>query len=128
MFQAVLVFSKESSLFVNMSGKTKVTFHWLFYSLGLVCILAGLAAIYYNKELNLREHFTTWHGKIGIFTILYTATQYLFGFNLTLLNAFVAKLTKLSYPQRSIFHATSGTCLFVAVCSSICLGRISIFL
>lgn len=122
MFQAILVFSKESSLFVSMAHKTKVRLHWLFNSLGLVSILSGFGVIYYNKELNMKQHMTTWHGKIGLFTILYTAVQYLLGFNLTLFNSLATKMTKLSYPQRTIFHATSGTLLFVSICCSVCLG------
>lgn len=127
MFQAILVFSKESSLFVNMQHQTKVRVHWIFNTLGLIAILSGYAVIYYNKELNSKAHLTTWHGVVGLFTIGYTFMQFIAGHNLTIFYNMVRKITNFSYPKLAIFHATSGTFLFVCVCSSVCLGINSIW-
>ena len=123
MFQAILVFSKESSLFVSLSHQTKVKLHWLFNTLSLISVLSAFAVIYYNKELNNKEHFTTWHGLIGAITILYTTIQFIAGHNLTIFNNIFKKITKIPYPSLAIFHATSGTFLFVTVCTSFCLGN-----
>ena len=120
MFQAILVFSKESSLFANVSHQNKITLHWIFNTLGLASILLALAAIYKNKEDRGKSHFYTWHGLIGIITIGYTMIQFVAGHNLTIFNKFVRKF--ISYNQLAIYHATSGTFLFVLACASISLG------
>ena len=120
LFQAILVFSKESSLFSSLGHKTKVNLHWLLNALGLASILVGYAAIYYNKEEHNRPHLTSWHGLIGAFTIVYTIIQFIAGHNLTLLNKFVSKL--IPYTSLAMYHATSGTFLFVLACTSLSLG------
>ncbi len=128
MFQGILVFSKESSLFVSLGHQTKVKLHWLFNTLSLISVLSAFAVIYYNKELQQKNHFTTWHGLFGIFTILYTSIQYIAGYNLTLLNNIFRKITQIPYPSLAIFHATSGTFLFVIICASFCLGSFFLIL
>ncbi len=65
MFQAVLIFSKESSLFGSLKHQTKITLHWLLNTIGILCILTAFAAIYFNKEEKSKSHFTSWHGLIG---------------------------------------------------------------
>ena len=122
-FQAILVFSKESSLFVNMTHKRKVNIHWILNSLGLLCVLTAFGVIYYNKNSLGKDHFTTWHGLIGIITIVYTCIQFIAGHNLTILNNLFKKLTNIPYPSLAIAHATSGTFLFIMICSSMCLGN-----
>lgn len=48
----------------------------------------------------------------GIFTIGYTVVQYLAGHNLTVLNFLVKKLG-IGYRQLAMYHATSGTPIYV---------------
>lgn len=114
------MFSKESSLFSSLSHKTAVNLHWLLNGLGLLSILIGYAAIYYNKENNGKPHLTTYHGIIGVCTIGYTVVQFIAGHNLTILNRFIRKL--IPYNSLAIYHATSGTFLFVLACTSLSLG------
>jgi hypothetical protein len=65
LFQGILVFSRESSLFGGLKHQNKVTLHWIFNSLGLFSILVGYAAIYYNKEEHGKPHLTSYHAYIG---------------------------------------------------------------
>ncbi len=116
------MFSKESSLFTNIKHKNKITFHWIFNTLGLVAIIIAYAVIYYSKELNKKPHLATWHGLIGLITVIYTFIQYLAGHNLTILNGLFRKITNISYGSLAIAHATSGTVLFVLICTSMTLG------
>ena len=67
-----MVFSKESSLFVQASHKTKVNLHWVFNTIALFIVLIAYACIYKNKELNSKLHLTSWHGLVGFITICYT--------------------------------------------------------
>ena len=120
MFQAILVFSKESSLFRSLNHKTAVNIHWLLNVLGAISILIGYAAIYYNKEDHGKPHLTTWHGWIGVGTIGYTLIQVVAGHNLTILNKFIRRF--IPYNTLAIYHATSGTFLFVLACTSLALG------
>lgn len=57
----------------------------------------------------------------GIFTIIYTVVQYIAGHNLTVLN-FIPKKLGLGYRQLSMYHATSGTFLYVLACVSLSMG------
>ncbi len=123
MFQAILVFSKESSLFGSLKHQTRITLHWILNTLGLLAVLTAFAVIYYNKEENGKLHFTSWHGLIGVATIAYTVVQYLAGHNLTIFNSFVRKF--IPYNKLSIYHATSGTFLYVLACISLSLGIFS---
>ena len=41
----------------------------------LLISISGLAAIYVNKERSGKDHFTTWHGLIGIITMVYSCAQ-----------------------------------------------------
>lgn len=65
LFQAILVFSKESSLFGDFKHKNKITLHWILNTLGLFSILVGYAAVYYNKEEHGKPHLVSWHSLIG---------------------------------------------------------------
>ena len=120
MFQAILVFSKESSLFRSLNHKTAVNIHWLLNVLGAISILIGYAAIYYNKENHEKPHLTTWHSWIGVGTIGFTLVQVAAGHNLTVLNRFIRRF--IPYNTLAIYHATSGTFLFVLACTSLSLG------
>ena len=37
--------------------------------------ILGVAVIYYNKHLNNKPHFTSWHGLLGILTMVFFLTQ-----------------------------------------------------
>ncbi len=53
-------------------------------------------------------------------TIVYTVIQFIAGHNLTLFNGFIRKFVP--YNSLAIYHATSGTFLFVLACTSLSLG------
>ena len=50
----------------KLGGYTNTKVHGMLASLGYMMALGGLYAIYHNKNLNGSEHFTSYHGKIGI--------------------------------------------------------------
>lgn len=63
--------------------KTKaagLTRHQLYmFLIGTPSILAGTWVIYYNKNVNGRAHFTTWHGFFGILTVFWLLGQIFVG-------------------------------------------------
>lgn len=59
--------------------------------------------------------------KKGIFTIGYTVIQYFAGHNLTVLS-FIPQKLGIGHRQMAMYHATSGTFLYVLACISLSLG------
>ena len=123
MFQAIMVFSKESSLFGTFKDSNRVLIHATLQTFAILCIITGFLAIYYTKIENGKPHFKSWHGLIGIVTIGYSCIQYVAGFLVS-----QPRLRELLFMksmkqiQMNIYHATSGTFLFVLACMSIGLG------
>ena len=65
MLEAILIFSPHSSLLSSSARSVKVKYHWLLQVVANVLIALGFVAIYYNKNINSKPHFTTWHGCVG---------------------------------------------------------------
>lgn len=120
MFQAILVFSNESSLFGSWDHRLKVRAHWVLNSLGLASIFVAASVIYFNKEELNRAHLTSWHGLIGFVTIVYTCGQFVAGFGLTVFQFLTRKVVP--YSRLKMYHATSGTFLYVLACISMGMG------
>ncbi|KAK9967329.1 hypothetical protein ABG768_001732 [Culter alburnus] len=122
MTEAVLLFNPYSSPVRKLKHKTKGRLHWILQCLSLCCATAGLCAIVYNKNLNDKPHFTSWHGLVGVITVAVVGLQSLGG--LPLLYPKVAKGWSLAKLKR--YHATSGLLtyllgsfsLFLGLCSS----------
>ncbi|XP_029455388.1 cytochrome b561 domain-containing protein 2 isoform X2 [Rhinatrema bivittatum] len=123
MTEAVLVFSPESSLVRSFSRKIKVRVHWAVQLLSLFCALLGLAIISYNKHLNSKPHFATWHGLIGLVTVLFASLQCLGGS--TLLYPKLMKNWTLA--KLKVYHATSGLIGYLLGCCSLFLGMCSLW-
>ena len=119
MVEAILFFSPESSLIVKYTRKTKVRYHWVFMLLGIACALLGFLAIYTNKNRRGAPHFTTWHGKVGLGTIIYAVLQCCAG-TLLLYPYVLPKSLKLG--QMKAYHATSGLFLTTLTNISLALG------
>ncbi|KFW07148.1 Cytochrome b561 domain-containing protein 2, partial [Fulmarus glacialis] len=79
MTEALLIFSPETSLLRSFSRKVKVRVHWALQLLALLCALLGLGVITYNKHLNGKAHFVTWHGLTGLLTVLYAGGHLMLG-------------------------------------------------
>ena len=55
-----------SAVTKKLGGYTNTKLHGIIATIGFACSLGGLYAIYHNKNLMQRPHFTSLHGKIGI--------------------------------------------------------------
>jgi len=86
-----------------------------------MCAFAGLAAIYVNKERSGKDHFTTWHGLIGIITMVYSCAQSVGG-ALAKYYKYVGKIIKVRLADLKLYHATSGLLLYTLVTASLLLG------
>ncbi|KYO22938.1 transmembrane reductase CYB561D2 isoform X1 [Alligator mississippiensis] len=123
MTEALLVFSPETSLLRSFSRKVKVRFHWALQLLCLLCALLGLGIISYNKYLNGKSHFVTWHGLTGLLTVLYASMQCMGG--LALLYPKLMKNWTLA--KLKLYHATSGLVCYLLGCASLMLGMCSLW-
>ncbi|XP_069500154.1 transmembrane reductase CYB561D2 [Ambystoma mexicanum] len=123
MTEALLIFSPESSLLRSFSRKIKVRLHWAAQLCALVCATLGLTIISFNKYLNDKPHFATWHGFLGLLTVIFAAFQTLGG--ITLL--YHKLITRWSLAKRKVYHATSGLVGYLLGCTSLLLGMCSLW-
>ncbi|XP_062329945.1 transmembrane reductase CYB561D2 isoform X2 [Osmerus eperlanus] len=101
--------------------KTKGRFHWLLQGLCATCATLGLAAICYNKHLNGKPHFHSWHGLLGVVTVCGVALQSLAA--LPLIYTSLARGWSLARLKR--YHATCGLVVYLLGSASLFLGACS---
>lgn len=123
MTEALLIFSPETSLLRNFSRKVKVRVHWALQLLALLCALLGLGLIAYNKHLNGKAHFVTWHGLTGLLTVLYAGGQCAGG----LLLLYPKLMKNWTLAKLKLYHATSGLVGYLLGCASLMLGMCSLW-
>ncbi|KPP66783.1 cytochrome b561 domain-containing protein 2-like [Scleropages formosus] len=123
MTEAILVFSPDCSPIWKLSHKTKGRCHWVLQALAVVCATLGSMAVFYNKRLNVKPHFSTWHGVLGLVTVCCAALQLAGG--LPLMYHKLAKGWSLAKLKR--YHAASGMVVYLLGCGSILLGTCSLW-
>lgn len=122
MTEAIMVFSPDS-LLLSLSRKARTCAHWVLQLLAVLCALLGLGIIYTNKVYQEKPHFSTWHGLVGLLTILWTAVQNVGG--VTLL--YPKLLQRWTLATRKLYHATSGLLGYLLACGSLMLGMCSLW-
>ncbi|XP_074692553.1 transmembrane reductase CYB561D2 isoform X2 [Strix aluco] len=123
MTEALLIFSPETSLLRSFSRKVKVRAHWALQLLALLCALLGLGIITYNKHLNGKAHFVTWHGLTGLLTVLYASGQCAGG----VLLLYPKLMKNWTLAKLKLYHATSGLVGYLLGCASLMLGMCSLW-
>ncbi|XP_044203809.1 transmembrane reductase CYB561D2 [Thunnus albacares] len=121
MTEAILLFSLHGSPIKRFPHKTKGRVHWMLQCLCVSCAVLGLAAISYNKHLNGKPHFTSWHGLLGLLTVCVVVVQSLAA--VPLIYHSLAKGWSLAKLKR--YHAASGLVTFVLGSTSLLLGLCS---
>lgn len=118
MTEAILLFSPHGSPIKRFPHKTKGRVHWVLQCLCVSCALLGVAAISYNKHLNGKPHFTSWHGLLGLLTVCVVALQSLAA--VPLIYHSLAKGWSLAKLKR--YHAASGLVTYLLGSASLLLG------
>ncbi|XP_038135751.1 cytochrome b561 domain-containing protein 2 [Cyprinodon tularosa] len=121
MTQAILLFSPHASLIKRFPHKTKGRVHWILQGLCASCAVLGLVAISYNKYLNGKAHFSSWHGLLGLITVCVVCVQSLAA--VPLIYHSLAKGWSLAKLKR--YHAASGLVTFLLGSTSLLLGLCS---
>lgn len=120
MTEAILIFSPQSSVILSAPRATKVKFHWILQTLALAAALLGFAVIYYNKNLNSKPHFKSWHGIMGFSTVVLICLQSLQGIGV--LYSKLPLVNKLKPRQLKQLHGVSGSLVFLVACITLSLG------
>lgn len=112
MFEAILLFSPYSSVLHLSERKLKVKYHWVIQVLSAVCIHLGFSSIFYNKVRNGKDHFVSWHGKIGLAAVIMTTLQAVAGSSLIYYNVGLLNPGGLTLALRKKMHALVGALTF----------------
>ncbi|XP_030633342.1 transmembrane reductase CYB561D2 [Chanos chanos] len=123
MTEALLIFSPHSSPARKFPHKTKGRLHWILQFLCASCSVLGLGAISYNKHLNGKPHFTSWHGLVGLVTVCIVGMQSVGA--LPLIYHKLAKGWSLAKLKR--YHAASGLITYLLGSASLLLGICSLW-
>lgn len=125
MFEAMMVFNRESSLFLNASRETKILAHHCLQVFAIVSSALGFFVIYFNKNIKDKPHFTTWHGLLGVITVCSIPLAALGGNIIKYpgLRKFLG--VKQSLGDLKIMHATGGLMVFTLVMTTLMLGLYS---
>ncbi|KAL0977764.1 hypothetical protein UPYG_G00160920 [Umbra pygmaea] len=123
MTEAVLLFSPHCSPIRKLSHKTKGRIHWILQCFCASCATLGLASIIYNKHLNGKPHFTSWHGLVGLGTVCVVGVQCLAA--LPLIYHSLAKGWSLAQLKR--YHAASGIVTYLLGSASLLLGTCTLW-
>ncbi|KAK2915093.1 cytochrome b561 domain-containing protein 2 [Channa argus] len=121
MTEAILIFSPHGSLIKRFPHKTKGRVHLILQCFGVSCAVLGLSAISYNKFLNDKPHFTSWHGLLGLLTLCVLGLQSLAA--VPLIYHSLAKGWSLAKLKR--YHAASGLVTYLLSSVSLLLGLCS---
>ena len=91
----------------------------------VVFAILGFCVIYYNKDVNDKPHFTTWHGLLGLITVIFITGQSLGGDIVKY--EWIRRIlgVKISLGKLKIYHATSGLVAFTLVVTTMMLALYS---
>ncbi|CAH3141667.1 unnamed protein product [Porites lobata] len=120
MFEAILMFSPQSSLILSFPRATKIKFHWILQTAAVIFALGGFAAIYINKNMHNKPHFQSWHGLFGFCTVILICLQSLQGVAVLYPKWPLAR--KMKPRQLKQLHAVCGSLVFLVACATLGLG------
>ena len=114
MSEALLLFSSYSSPAHGSPRSGKVRWHWLLQACALASAYTGLAVISTNKMLNSKQHYTTWHGTMGISVCAVVAIQAAGGISLMWPDILPFQLRRVTHKR---LHAVCGAAVY---CGALC--------
>jgi cytochrome b-561 domain-containing protein 2 len=118
MTEAIVVFSPRAALLPSASRKTKSKVHWIIQVCSGVALAVGLSAIVYNKYLNSKPHFATWHSLIGLIACVLTTVQLSCG----VFQFYPNLVPFLTLKQLKILHGVSGVVAYSTGCFAVVLA------
>ena len=120
MLEAILIFSRNSSLIPTAPRAIKVKYHWILQVMAALCAIGGFLAIFINKNRHEKPHFVSWHGLLGGITVFMACFQACMGTGLLYPTLPIFKKLTLAFMKKC--HALSGTLIFMLSCLVVFLG------
>ena len=96
-----------------------MTLHWILHAFGLASAAFGFFAVYINKEVNDRSHFTSWHGRFGLATVAGAFGVALGGLCAKYSQSFKKMIRPASL---KMIHATGGMLIFCTAMTTVALA------
>lgn len=119
MSNAILAYSNNYYLTYKLPYTSRVTLHWMLQVAAGTCILIAFLCIYFHKVNNNFPHFKTWHGYLGLITVILSAGASSGGI-LAKYSFQTRKLLKPVYIK--VIHASFGSIAYILAITNICLG------
>lgn len=91
--EGILLLRKDNIFSKRLNHQWKIRLHWFIQFLTVACNIAGFSIAYINKNRNNRDHFTSYHGKFGLTTLIVSLVGLLAGTS-ALYSAALRKLIK----------------------------------
>lgn len=120
--EGILAISSKNLLTKALSFQLRVRYHWFFQTAAVACTIVGFIVVFVNKNIHNKHHFKSWHGIIGLTTVILTVSASIGGL-LTLYNANLKNY--LSPNVNKLFHTIAGIITFVFASITILLGLYS---
>ncbi|KAK3512368.1 hypothetical protein QTP70_007365 [Hemibagrus guttatus] len=118
MTEAILLFSPHSSPLGKLKHQVKSRLHWILQCSCVSCTLVGLGAIFWNKHVHGKPHFSTWHALLGLVTVCVVVLQ-----SVAALPLIYHKLAKgWSLAKLKRYHAAVGLVTYLLGSASLLLG------
>ncbi|KAK3793187.1 hypothetical protein RRG08_009486 [Elysia crispata] len=114
MSEGIILFSRNSSLIPTWSRPDKAWIHAILMGLGMCAVSLGFLAIYYNKKLGGKPHFTTWHGLFGLTTLCIAGAQCVGG-SLVKYYRYIGSYIKIRLVDLKLYHALAGLLNFLLI-------------
>eukprot|EP00730_Choanoeca_flexa_P012747 TRINITY_DN4578_c0_g1_i1.p1 TRINITY_DN4578_c0_g1~~TRINITY_DN4578_c0_g1_i1.p1 ORF type:complete len:226 (+),score=49.99 TRINITY_DN4578_c0_g1_i1:84-680(+) len=111
MTYGILVFSKQD----KTSHKDKVWTHFLCNATAAALTAGGFAAIYINKNLRGKEHYTSYHGQVGLITTIMVVSQALVSSTMLYPAWLIKQIGTKNYNTFKKMHRLGGTATYMLV-------------
>ncbi|VDP73990.1 unnamed protein product [Echinostoma caproni] len=79
---AIRALDRDMSWIAQKPRASKIQWHWVLQLFGATLICVGAAAVFVNKNLYGKPHYATWHGLLGLITVVFVLAVALAGFAL----------------------------------------------
>lgn len=99
-----------------------ITKHLLLQGCAILFVLGGFFAIYTNKNLHSKPHYTSLHGKLGVTTVFLSCVVALNGLGAFKKMGFLDKLPESWQPVVKMVHRRAGLYTWLLACFVIELG------
>ncbi|CAL8108432.1 unnamed protein product [Calicophoron daubneyi] len=119
----IRILDKGAPILSQSPRSQKMKWHWMIHSMAVLLLFVGVSAVYVSKAKMNKPHYTTWHGLLGLFTVIIALLQALGGFGFYC-NTWPFR-RRISYSRSSKLHAFNGVLFVLLATAAVVLGLYS---